>query len=165
MRRAAKVDNSQQAIVDAIEAEGWEWWHCRFPCDGVCWHPVLDVLQQAELKTIHDARRKPAVDTRQTAQRKFLAWTSTPIWTSPEQALAALRARYPQSARPEIVELAKRIKSDFDREWSKDQSVPGARQRVSAVSGADIETNPAAPADVSLSSRVAAGNFGCDWVD
>lgn len=118
MRRAAKTDDAAGAIVKAGEDEGWECFDVRLPCDKIFWHPVLDVLQWVEIKTIHQGRKKPQVDKRQEAQAKFLARTSCPIVTSPEELLALLSKHYPSDlARPDLVLMAKRIRDEFERAW------------------------------------------------
>lgn len=117
MRRAAKTDESKAAIVEAIEAEGWEVFDIRLPCDIVCWHPVLDVLQWMELKTAKP-NGKPRTRNDQPEQAKFLARTSCPIVTTPEEALEVLSRHYPSDvARPDLVLMAKRIRDEFERAW------------------------------------------------
>lgn len=137
MRRAAKVDNSQQPIVDAIEAEGWECWLIRLPCDVVCWHPVLDVCQQMEIKTAAKSGRVP-VDQRQEEQRKFLARTSTPIVTNATEALAVLRRRYPSGlASSALLAYSQRLQAEFTAEWEHDQKT--ARSAMSLLRAAAQE--------------------------
>jgi hypothetical protein len=152
-RHDARADAAAPEVVGAIRAEGWDVHLIRLPCDVLCWHPVLDIWQPLEIATRGGKRKADANE----SQRKFLRWTDVPVAYTGNQAVEILRGRYPGSASLELIATAKRIKAEFELEWKKDQSAPGARQRVIAVSGADIETNPAKPADASLSSRVAAG--------
>lgn len=117
MRRAAKTDDSAGPIVEAIEAEGWECFDVRLPMDKLCWHPVLDVLVWMEIKSRAKSGRIP-VDKRQETQRKFLAWTSCPVVTTPEEALAELRKHYPSDvATPDLIAYAHRMRADFERAW------------------------------------------------
>ncbi len=133
MRRAAKTDDAKGAIVAAGEEEGWQAFDVRLPCDVLWWHPVLDVLQWTEIKTIHVGRRKPAVDKRQEAQRKFLAWTSCPIVTNKDELLAVLIRHYPSDvARPDLIAYARKLREDFERDWKRDGTAVGAAMRIVA---------------------------------
>lgn len=131
-RAAAKVDKSQLPIVEAIEAEGWDCYLIRLPCDLLCWHPVLDVWQPLEVKTIHAGRRQTLQDKRQVEQRRFLRWTSVPVVTSPEQALEVLAKHYPAGViTAELAAYAEALRQDFAAKWKKDpQAAPSARQQV-----------------------------------
>lgn len=131
MRRAAKTDDAAGEIVKAGEDEGWECYDVRLPCDKIFWHPVLDVLQWAEIKTRAKSGRIP-VDKRQEGQLKFLAYTSCPIVTSPQELLELLRSRYPHSASPEVIALAHKIRKDFERDWNRDGAAASAAQRAAA---------------------------------
>lgn len=133
-RAAAKADAAQPEIVEAIRAEGWDCYLMRLPCDLLCWHPVLDVWQPMEVKTGRkksgEARERGA----QEAQRKFLHWTAVPVVTTPEEALDALSRHYPpMPAVAPLVDAARKIRADFERDWKTNQSAPGAQQRVSAI--------------------------------
>jgi len=129
-RAAAKCDANQPAIVQAIREEGWDCHIIRVPCDVICWHPVLDVLVWLEIK---DGRKKDGSakqDHRQETQRKFLRWTSCPIVTTPEEALAVLRTHYPAGVIPaELSAWCHRIRADFQREYARNKQAPGAAER------------------------------------
>lgn len=94
MRRAAKTDTAQSGIVEAIEAEGWECFLIRLPCDLLCWHPVLDVLQWLEVKSTRKKSGEHVKDKRQEEQIKFLERTGCPVVTTPAEALEALQRHY-----------------------------------------------------------------------
>jgi 5-methylcytosine-specific restriction endonuclease McrA len=118
MHKAKKRDINEIEIVMAIREEGWDVYRLDEPCDLLCWHPVLSILQWLEVKTIHEGRKKPAVDKRQESQRKFLARTSCPIVTTPDEAFEVLCRHYPSDvARPDLVLMAKRIRDEFERSW------------------------------------------------
>lgn len=133
-RYAANVDKSQQAIVDAIEAEGWDVYLIRTPCDLLCWHPVLDVWQPLEVK--NPGRCNAAGESwdrkQQVSQQRFLKWTEVPVVTSKDQALAALRFHYPTAVvTAELIAWAARIRDEFERNWNLNKSAtPSARQLV-----------------------------------
>lgn len=95
VRRAAKTDTAQSGIVEAIEAEGWECFLIRLPCDLLCWHPVLDVLQWMEVKSARKKSGEHVKDKRQEEQIKFLERTNCPVVTTAEEALSVLRKFYP----------------------------------------------------------------------
>jgi hypothetical protein len=121
-RAAAKVDKSQLPIVHAIEAEGWDCWLIRLPCDLLCWHPVLDVTQLLEVKNA--ARCTKAGESwdrgRQDTQQKFLRWTSTPVVTSAEQAIAALAKHYPAGViTAELAGYCHQLREQFEIRWKE----------------------------------------------
>lgn len=95
MRRAAKTDTAQSGIVEAIEGEGWECFLIRLPCDLLCWHPVLDVLQWMEVKSARKKNGSVRERKEQEAQTEFLHRTGCPVVTTPEEALQVLRKFYP----------------------------------------------------------------------
>lgn len=96
MRRAAKVDTTQAAIVDGLRAGGVRVEIIGKPVDLLCrywsnrhrdfiWMPI-------EVKTPYGKRKpKARVDARQEAQRRFLAETGVPVVTSLDEALRALK--------------------------------------------------------------------------
>jgi hypothetical protein len=88
IRRAAKRDQSEQAIVKAVRSAGWHVWLIGIPCDALCYKN--GVFKPLEFKTARNKRGEPRLDKRQTAQAEFCALTGTPYVTSPEQALEAL---------------------------------------------------------------------------
>lgn len=94
MRRASKVDNSQQEIVDAIRAEGWEVFIVKLPCDLFCWHPILDVWQPMECKSHRKKDGTTVQDKRQEEQIRFLHKTRCPVVTTPAEALDWLAKHY-----------------------------------------------------------------------
>lgn len=131
-RAAAKVDKSQLPIVEAIEAEGWDCWLIRLPCDLLCWHPVLDIWQPIEVKTPQangKARNRP---NEQLEQKRFLRWTSVPVVTTPQQALQVLSEHYPmQAVVPDLISFARALKERFDQEWKCNKtSAPSARELI-----------------------------------
>lgn len=131
MRRAAKTDTAQSGIVEAIEAEGWECFLIKLPCDLLCWHPVLDVLQWLEVKSARKKSGEAKQDPRQEAQREFLARTSCPVVTTSQEALQVLQRHYP--AMPTVtplVQAAKRLQKQFAKDWREHQATaPGWTQQ------------------------------------
>lgn len=113
MRRAAKTDTAQSGIVEAIEAEGWECFLIKLPCDLLCWHPVLDRLQWLEVKSARKKSGEHVKDKRQEAQIAFLDRTKCPVVTTPEEAIMALRKHYKANHMEGTVDLIN-DKSDSD---------------------------------------------------
>ena len=108
MRRAARTDASQQAIVDALRKAGCRVAIIREPVDLAVTHrnwavPIWPVPRHIgtppsrvilnwrllEVKTPLK-RGKPRKRKDQAAQDAFLAETGTPVVTTPEEALKAL---------------------------------------------------------------------------
>lgn len=87
MRRAAKRDLVEPAIVEALQAAGWQVWR-ELPCDLLCFK--AGTWRTLEAKSPRNKRGDPKHDKRQAKQDAFLALTGTPRVTSAEQALAAL---------------------------------------------------------------------------
>lgn len=138
-RAAAKVDKSQLTIVQAIEAEGWDCWLIRLPCDVLCWHPVLDIWQPLECKTREEDRRKQrGADKGSESQRKFLRWTEVPVVYTPEEALQQLRAHYPKGViSAELAAYCHQLRQEFEACWKNSPKVrmtanvtPSARQLI-----------------------------------
>jgi hypothetical protein len=132
MRRAAKTDDAAGEIVQAIEDEGWECFDIRLPCDKLCWHPVLDVLCWMEIKSNRKANGQPKLRSDQEKQTKFLRWTSCPIVTTPQEAIAELRKFYPPTAVPaDVAAFARGLKERFEQEWKANKTAaPGARELI-----------------------------------
>jgi hypothetical protein len=90
VRRAAKRDTSEPAIIQALEAVGAEVWPLDYPVDLLVkfrghWHLL-------ECKTGRGKALTVAKDKRQQAQQNFLASTGTPIVRTPLEALKAIGA-------------------------------------------------------------------------
>lgn len=93
-RRAKKRDTSEPAIIQAIEAVGFEVWILDRPCDlavrKAVWPP--GIFQLLEVKTPYGKKQKARQDPRQEEQIEFLARTRTPVVTTPLEALRAIGA-------------------------------------------------------------------------
>jgi len=95
MRWAAKKDAVERDIIDGLKRAGVGVWQIGFPVDLLCrywsnrhrdfiWMPV-------EVKTPYGKRQpKARVDSRQEAQKRFLAETGVPVVASFSEALQAL---------------------------------------------------------------------------
>lgn len=130
-RAAAKVDKSQQPIVEAIEAEGWDCYLIRLPCDLLCWHPVLDIWQPLEVKTPQPNGKARARPSEQPNQKRFLRWTDLPVVTTPQQALEVLSQHYPiQAPVPQLIAYAHELRDHFEREWKQKGAASSARELV-----------------------------------
>lgn len=95
MRRAAKVDTTQAAIVAGLRALGIRVEFIGKPVDLLCrfWsHRHGDFIwMPVEVKTPYGKRKpKARIDSRQVAQARFLAETGVPVVTSLDEAIAAL---------------------------------------------------------------------------
>jgi hypothetical protein len=97
-RWAAKVDSTQPAIVEQLQAVGICVYDIRWPCDlllrfwcnrhhDFCWQPL-------EIKTPCGKRRTVRQDPRQKAQQEFLTETNTPIAIDFDSAMAELNKRH-----------------------------------------------------------------------
>ena len=91
MRRAAKVDANQGAIVEALRAIGAYVWPIGLPLDLLCGFRGRTVL--LEVKTL-TGKRAPKPKKHTDLQRDFLAaWNGGPAITvsSTEEAIAAIQ--------------------------------------------------------------------------
>lgn len=90
MRYAAKRDQAEPPILEALERIGAQVWPLDYPVDLLVrfrdrWHLL-------EVKTGRGKKQTVAKDKRQVAQQNFLATTGTPIVRTPIEALRAIRA-------------------------------------------------------------------------
>lgn len=86
---AARADTTQQLIMEAIRAAGWEVYLIRKPVDLLCVKGPISRLLECKTAT---GKRKPTAKWRkdQQEQNEFCQRTATPRVTTPEEALAAL---------------------------------------------------------------------------
>lgn len=86
---AAKADKTQQPIIDAIRAAGWEVYLIRKPVDLLCIKGGRVRLLECKTPT---GKRNPSARWRkdQQEQNEFILRTGTPRVTTPEQALREL---------------------------------------------------------------------------
>lgn len=82
-RYAARRDENEKVIVDALEKAGVHVWRLHTPCDLLCWR--LGKLYTLEVKVPEARPRKD-----QEAQIEFLRVTGTPIVRTPDDALRAV---------------------------------------------------------------------------
>jgi len=90
VRYAAKRDQAEPPILEALERIGAQVWPLDYPVDLLVrfrdrWHLL-------EVKTGRGKKQTVAKDKRQVAQQNFLATTGTPIVRTPIEALRAIRA-------------------------------------------------------------------------
>lgn len=93
-RFAKKRDTGEPAVIDALEAAGWQVWQLDTPCDLLCWKALLGpgTFKTLEVKTGYGKSSKPRVRKEQHVQTSFLTTTGTPIVRTPIEALRALGA-------------------------------------------------------------------------
>ncbi len=84
-----QVDSTQKAIIEALEAAGWEVF-TRMPCDMFCYKN--GVWKALEAKPPKNKRNEPRLDKRQARQSAILARTATRVCVTPESALRAVGA-------------------------------------------------------------------------
>ena len=84
-RHDARRDDTEPAIIEALEAAGWLVWR-DLPVDLLCYHPALDTFKTLECKS----EDKPLVP-KKGKQLEFVMATGCPIVKTPEAALAALK--------------------------------------------------------------------------
>lgn len=91
-RYAVKRDAGEPAVIDALEAAGWQVWQLDVPCDLLCWKEALGpgTFKTLEVKTGYGRALKPRVRKDQQAQTNFIAITGTPIVRTPQEALRAV---------------------------------------------------------------------------
>lgn len=80
-------DSTQDAIVAALEAAGWQVF-THLPCDLLCFK--AGIWRTLEAKPPKNKRNEPRLRSVQSRQAAFLAQTNTPVAVTPEQALRAL---------------------------------------------------------------------------
>lgn len=97
---AAKADTTQQPIIDAVRAAGWEVHLIRKPVDLLCIKGGEVRLLECKTAT---GKRNPTAKWRkdQQQQNEFILRTGTPRVTTPEEALQALRKVCPTDGRIE----------------------------------------------------------------
>lgn len=87
-RRAAKRDQSEALIVEAIEAAGWRVWR-ELPTDLICFKDGTWKLLECKVANRKDGSYRVRTD--QAKQAAFCLETGTPYVTTPEAALLALK--------------------------------------------------------------------------
>jgi hypothetical protein len=88
VRRAAKRDEAEGPIVEALQAIGALCWRLNYPCDLLVRH--RERWHLLEVKTGRGVRLTVPKDKRQSAQAEFIAATGTPIVRTPQEALHAI---------------------------------------------------------------------------
>ena len=83
-RHDARRDDTEPAIIEALEAAGWDVWR-ELPVDLLCYHPATDTFKTLECKS-KDKPLKPKPG----KQTEFIEQTGCPIVKTPEAALIAL---------------------------------------------------------------------------
>lgn len=89
-RYAKRADTTQATIVDVLRKRGYSCYVIGWPCDLLVYRPDIG-FRTLEVKTPNrkDGSYRPRKD--QATQSAFIELTRTPIVTTPEQALEALR--------------------------------------------------------------------------
>lgn len=98
MRYARKTDTTQDAIVAAIKAAGWQVYCVGIPCDLFVYKN--GVWRAIECKTPRNKKGDPRADKRQKAQAEFIEATNTPLITSPQMALDYLGENFSYFGEP-----------------------------------------------------------------
>jgi hypothetical protein len=85
-----RTDQSQEAIIEALNKAGWFVWIIGRPVDLLCWKPGRG-FRCLEAKTPHGKKNpKAKIDKRQVEQIEFINTTGTPRVTCAQEALLAV---------------------------------------------------------------------------
>jgi hypothetical protein len=98
VRYARNKDTTQDAIVAAIRAAGWQVYFVGEPCDLFVYKN--GVWRAIECKTPRNKKGDPKLDKRRKAQAEFCELTNTPYITSPQMAMDYLGETFSYFGRP-----------------------------------------------------------------